>query len=64
MNGQTDETFKKEKAEIINTTEKDIKALRPYIESIINQNNICVIGNEKKVEEAKEIFKVTKMLLK
>lgn len=64
MSGQTDENFKKEKAEIINATEADIKALKPYIESILKQNNICVIGNDKKVEEAKEIFKETKMLLK
>ena len=64
ISGQTDENFKKEKAEIINATEADIKALKPYIESILKQNNICVIGNDKKVEEAKEIFKETKMLLK
>ena len=64
LNKQTVEDFKREKAEIIDTTIEDIKNCLPYVEAIFEQNNICVIGNEKKIEEAKEIFKDTKMLLK
>ena len=40
------------------------KNIAKYIETILEQNNVCVIGNDKKVEEAKEIFKETKMLFK
>ncbi len=64
LTGRTVEDYKREKAEIINATEQDIKNVLPYIEAIIEQNNLCVIGNDKKVEEAKDIFKETKMLLK
>lgn len=64
LNKQTIDDFKREKAEIINTTVEDVKNALPYVEAIFEQNNICVIGNEKRIEEAKDIFKETKMLLK
>ena len=62
--GYKEEDYLKEKREIIDATKEDIKALIPYIKSIIKQNNICVIGNIQKIDEAKEIFNETKMLLK
>ena len=58
------EDYKKEKREIIDATLEDIKAIRPIIEAILNQNNICVVGNEKKIEETEGIFKSKEMLLK
>ena len=64
LQNQSEEFFKQEKTELINTTTQDIKKFASYIQSILNQNNICVIGNDKKIDEAKEIFKETKMLLK
>ena len=62
--GLTEEDYRKEKAQIIDTKLEDIKKISKYIESILEQNNVCVIGNDKKVEEAKEIFKEIKMLFK
>ena len=64
LQGYKEEDYLKEKREIIDATKEDIKALIPYIKSIIKQNNICVIGNIQKIDEAKEIFNETKMLLK
>ncbi len=64
LKGLTIEDFKREKAEIINASLEDMKNVLPYVEAILSQKNICVIGNSNKVEEAKEIFKETKMLLK
>ena len=64
LQNQDEEFFKNEKAQLIDTKVEDIKKFKDYIQIILDQNNICVIGNEKKVEEAKEIFKETKMLLK
>ena len=64
LTGTTVEDYKKEKQQIIDTTVEDIKNVLPYIEAIIEQNNICVIGNENKIEENRDIFKDTKMLLK
>ena len=64
LQNQTEEFFKKEKAELIDTTKEDIKNFSSYIEAILKQNNICVIGNDKKIDEAKDIFKEVKGLLK
>ena len=64
LQGYKEEDYLKEKREIINATKDDIKALIPYIKAIIDQNNICVIGNIQKIEEAQDIFNETKMLLK
>ena len=64
LNNTTIDDYKLEKEQIINATVEDIKNALPYVEAIFEQNNLCVIGNEKKIEEAKDIFKETKMLLK
>ena len=60
----SEEDFKNEKAQLIDCTIEDIKKVRKYIESIIKQNNICVIGNESKIESEKDIFKEVKPLFK
>lgn len=64
LKGLTEEDFKLEKKQMIDATEQDIKNIRPIVESIIKQNNICVVGNEKKIEESTDIFKTKEMLLK
>ena len=56
--------YQYEKAQLINTTKNDIKGLVAYVEAIVLQNNLCVIGNEKKIEEAKALFKEAKPLFK
>ena len=56
--------YQYEKAQLINTTKNDIKGLVAYVEAIVLQNNLCVIGNEKKIEEAKVLFKEAKPLFK
>lgn len=64
LNNKTDQDYLNEKTQIINATENDIKSLVAYIEAICSQNNICVIGNDKKLEDGKDIFKELKPLLK
>ena len=64
LKGLTEEDFKLEKKQMIDATEQDIKNIRPIVESILKQNNICVVGNEKKIEESTNIFKTKEMLLK
>ncbi len=56
--------FEFEKNQIINTTKNDIKGLVGYIDAILLQNNKCVIGNDKKIEAAKDLFKEEKPLFK
>ena len=51
LNKKTVEDYKLEKSQIIDATEQDIKNIVKYIEAIVEQNNVCVIGNDKKIEE-------------
>ena len=53
-----------ERAQMINCKVEDIKALKPLFEEALRNSGICTIGNENKVEENKELFKVTKNLFK
>ena len=42
----------------------DVKKVYEYVEAIINQNNITVIGSDKKIESDKSLFKEIKPLFK
>lgn len=64
LTNKTIDDFKFEKYQIINTKVNDIKNIAAYVEAIILQNNICVIGNENKINEASNLFKVCKPLFK
>ncbi len=64
LEGITEEDLLKEKKEIINTKLSDIKAMKEYITEIIKQNVVCTVGNEKIVEDNKDLFKETKPLFK
>ena len=62
--GISDEIRQQTKNEIINTTLKDLKALKPLFEEALNQNIYCVVGNENVLEENKDIFKNVINLIK
>lgn len=62
FSGVTFEMLQKERDEILNATEKDIKNLAPMIETVLSQNHLCVIGNESAVAGEKELFTKTKSL--
>ncbi len=64
LKGLTEEDYKLEKRQMIDATMQDIKNIKPIIEAILEKNNICVVGNEKKIEETNGIFKSKEMLLK
>ena len=57
-----EEQLKKERHEVLEVTLNDIKALKPLIEKVLSDNALCVIGNESKIEENKQIFKEIKNL--
>ncbi len=52
------EDIQKERNEILNVTVEDIRALAPIVKSVLDSNNICVIGNETKLENNHDMFKV------
>ena len=58
------ETRKKRRLELINTTNEDIKKLKPAFEEALGENNICVIGNSNKIEENNSLFKELRNLVK
>jgi Zn-dependent M16 (insulinase) family peptidase len=60
--GITEEELQKERDEVLNVTVQDIRDLYPIVKSIIDAGYICVIGNENKVMENRELFKEIKNL--
>lgn len=59
----TEEDIKRERQEVLNISEDGIRALAPLIKTVIDDENICVIGNEKRLEENRQLFKTIKNLL-
>lgn len=42
--------------QVLEVTQEDIRSLAPIIEALLEEGSICVIGNEKKIDENKELF--------
>lgn len=55
--GITDEDLQRERDEVLGATVSDIRALAPYVEAAVSGSAICAIGNETKLDAAKESFK-------
>ncbi len=62
LQGVTDEFVQKERDEILSADVNTIRGLSCYIKTVLDQNNICVIGAENKVDECKDLFKEVKNL--
>ncbi len=54
--------LKKEREKVLHTTEKDIRNLAPLIKTVLDKNNICVVGSKSAVQGARELFRETKEL--
>jgi len=52
----TKEDFQKERDQVLNVTKEDIKNLEKYVKAVLEQNNLCVIGNENKIIDNKDMF--------
>ncbi len=52
----TAEELKAERQEVLATTVEDIKGMKKMVEDILEQDAICVYGNEEKVKENAELF--------
>ncbi len=59
----TEEDMQKERLEILNAQPEDIRKLAGIVDSMMEQNRICVVGSEEKIEQEKRMFEVTKHLL-
>jgi Zn-dependent M16 (insulinase) family peptidase len=55
--GDTLAMLQKERDEILGTTVEDLKGFAKMVEAVMAQNILCVVGNEKKIADEKELFK-------
>lgn len=64
LSGVTDEMVAKERFEVLHCTVEDIRALAPIVEAVLAADQICVLGSEEKIEEAKDLFGEVKPLFR
>jgi hypothetical protein len=57
LRGDTLAMLQKERDEILGTTLEDLKGFAKMVEQVMAQDVLCVVGNEKKIEEDKDLFK-------
>jgi presequence protease len=50
------EDIRRERQEVINTGVKDIRKFADLLKTSMEQNNICVLGNEGKIKDNKDVF--------
>lgn len=62
LTGITDEMLEKERQEILNATQEDIRGLSGIVEAVLKEEALCVIGNEEKLKEEKGLFMELKSL--
>ncbi len=56
MTGLSEEMAQKERDEVLGCSSGTIRDLAPYLKAVLSQNNLCVIGNEEKLKEHRELF--------
>lgn len=52
----TQEEIQAERDQILRTTQEDIRAFAEMIKAVMDQNYICVLGNEGKIRQNKDLF--------
>lgn len=60
--GVTTELVQKERDELLGTTQETIRGLAPLIKAAFEDDIVCVIGNENKLEEEKEPFQTLRSI--
>ena len=59
----TEEDLQKERREILEAQPEDIRSLAGIVDAMMEQNRICVIGSEEKLEQEKKVFGEVRHLL-
>lgn len=62
MNRVSMDMIRKERLQILNATQEDIRALSKIVKAVLAADLLCVIGGEDKIEEEKELFLEVKPL--
>ena len=56
MNHVSAEMIRAERAQVLDATQEDIRALAGVVEAMLAADQICVIGSEEKIEENRDMF--------
>ncbi|MEY8352838.1 insulinase family protein [Lachnospiraceae bacterium 54-53] len=56
LSGVNREMMKKEREEVLNATQEDIRRLAPLVKAVLDTGSLCVIGNEEKIGAEKDLF--------
>ena len=62
MSGITEETLQRERDQVLTAGPEQIRALAPAAEALLEENALCVVGNDSRIEEERELFKEVKNL--
>lgn len=62
VSGLTNDDIQRDRDQVLEVTEEKIRELAPLIQVIIDAGNICVIGNEDRIEDNKNLFKTIENL--
>lgn len=63
LSGLSDEEVQKTRDEILDAKPSDIRALAPLIRKVMDQDYLCVIGNEEKIKKEEKLFMKVEALL-
>lgn len=58
----TQEEIQRERDQVLGATQEDIRSLSGLIQSVLDDGDICVLGNEKRLEEQQNLFQVLRNL--
>lgn len=56
LQGLTETDLQKERDQVLNASAADIRALKGLIQSVLEDEDICIIGNEENLKNEKEMF--------
>lgn len=56
LSHMTQADIQKERDEVLGASQEDIRALKPLIASVLAEENICVIGNERMLDQDADLF--------
>lgn len=56
LEGLTGEALQRERSQVLQATQEDIRALAPLVEAVLKEEALCVIGNEDRLREQAQLF--------
>lgn len=62
LTGITQEMLQKERDEVLASDAAAIRALAPYAKALLEQKCLCVVGNENKIKESRQLFQTVRSL--